>query len=97
MNINYSRMSPAEKETILAEARVHLEFTMRLIMRQHRAGRHFVFEHPAGAKSWDEGCVKLAQYTTEAITTTFDQCQYGLTSVDTDGIERPVRRKKGIP
>ena len=50
MSVNYSRMSAAEKDAILAQARVHLEFTMRLITIQHRRGGYFVFGHPAGPR-----------------------------------------------
>ena len=80
MSLNDSRMSKEEKERILRQARVHLEFTMKLIMIQHGRGGYFVFEHPAGATSWQESSVQKVLKETGATVTTFDQCQFGLTT-----------------
>ena len=92
MSLNYSRMSKEEKEAILQQARVHLDFTMRLITIQHNRGGYFVFEHPAGATSWQERSVQKVLRETGATVTTFDQCQIGL-KTRVEGVEGPARKR----
>ena len=47
---------------------------------QHARGRYFLHEHPAGATSWKETSVREVRTLPGAMTSTFDQCCYGLTS-----------------
>ena len=46
MNLNWSKMSPVEKEKRPKEARVHLTFCLELYKIQHQEGRYFLPEHP---------------------------------------------------
>ena len=91
-NINYSRMSTAEKEQRLAYGRKHLEFCMQLYELQWREGRYFVHEHPEAASSWNEQCVRQMMNRQGVIQVTGDQCRYGLTSWD--GQRRGPARKR---
>ena len=58
-------------------AMVHLRFVCELYQEQIDAGRYFLHEHPAGATSWSEKCIRdlLVQPNVEAVTS--DRCQYG--------------------
>ena len=51
-------MDPLKREAALKEARVHLEFVVSLYKLQIDEGRYFLHEHPWGAKSWHEPCIK---------------------------------------
>ena len=57
-----------------------LRFSMLLATMQLRAGRKFVFEHPASASSWGESCVKALAGRRHVDTVIFDQCTLGLKS-----------------
>eukprot|EP00959_Pyramimonas_sp_CCMP1952_P204557 4277332-Pyramimonas_sp.AAC.1 len=55
-------MDPLERARRQQEGRVLLAFAVTLALEQSKAGRVFVFEHPAGASSWSEGpLTRLAQ------------------------------------
>ena len=56
---------------------VRLRFVCELYQEQIDAGRYFLHEHPAGATSWSEKCIKdlFVQPSVEAVTS--DRCQYG--------------------
>ena len=54
-NLNVARGSHQwNKEYEKAEKM--LEFAMKVALKQHRAGRYFLFEHPVHASSWSERC-----------------------------------------
>ena len=96
MNVNYSKMSWAKKEDILAAARVHLEFVWKLYQLQHQAGRYFAHEHPQSASSWRERSIAESHNWVGIRCLTIDQCQYGLTSTSANGEELPVRKATTI-
>lgn len=92
MNINWPRMSPAERERRLAEARIHLNFVCSLYRLQHRRGTYYLHEHPQSASSWNEKCILDVEQAPGGIRLTVDQCQYGLHSWDKDGRWLPARK-----
>ena len=92
MNLNYARMSWEDKERLLADARVHLEFVCKLYKLQHGAGRYFTHEHLQGASSWKEKSMQEIKKWTRADCFTIDQCQYGLTTRNDAGEEVPARK-----
>lgn len=55
-----------------------LEFAMQICETQHEAGRLFAFEHPGGAASWEESCVKKVMNMPGVLTVDMDQCMHGL-------------------
>ena len=55
---------------------------MKLYNLQGTAGRYFIHEHPEGASSWQEGCIRRMLNKEGVIKVTADQCQYGLKSHD---------------
>ena len=52
MHLNWAKLGREERERRMANARMHLAFVCKLAMLQHSAGRYFVHEHPALARSW---------------------------------------------
>ena len=53
MKLNKARMDPAKYEAERNRAIGHLRFMVELFQLQLDAGRYVLFEHPAGADSWD--------------------------------------------
>ena len=68
----------------------HLEFCFRFAKMQMRKGRYFLFEHPAGASSWNEPCVQRLLKLPGVEVTEADQCQFGLVTPDPDGDNKPA-------
>ena len=66
---------------------------MELMRLQRDAGRHYLFEHPAQARSWQEDCVQeFVSESSDAILVTGNMCQYGMTECGPDGVHRPVAK-----
>ena len=42
----------------MKEGKKHLRTAVRAYWKQMEEGRYFVHEHPKGAKSWEEKCMK---------------------------------------
>lgn len=80
MNLNWPRMTPEEVERRNKEARVHLEFCMKLYKIQHDHGRYFLHEHLDAARSWDEEAFAKIKQLEGTIAVQADQCRYGLKS-----------------
>ena len=85
-NVNYAKMDPIEVEHRIAAARKHLEFCVKLYEIQWRSGRYFLHEHPDGAKSWQEACIRNLMKRHGVIRVTGDQCMDGLKSKDKQGV-----------
>jgi len=76
------------------EAVKMVEFAVEMCLMQHRAGRHFVFEHPAGASSWRLPCLAELREIQGVDSTTFNMCQFGMVLSDKDGpglVYKPTR------
>ena len=69
----------------------HLHFVISLYRIQVDAGRHFLHEHPAGARSWSEPLMASMLKDPRVGTVTSDQCMFGLTTPGPDG---PMLAKK---
>ena len=57
-SINYAKMSREDVKAKLRDAMAHVKFALDMCLRQYRAGRFFVFEHPASASSWATAMMK---------------------------------------
>ena len=58
---NFQRCKPggdAKVDKAMEEAKVHIEFCMKIYRYQLRKGRYFLHEHPQTAKSWRLECVE---------------------------------------
>ena len=58
-------------------AMLRLRFVCELYQEQLDAGRYFLHEHPAGATSWGEECIKELMAQQDVEVATCDRCQYG--------------------
>ena len=56
-NANAHKIDPVVLQKNYQRAVSHIRFTMELCRLQHDAGRHYLFGHPAPARSWQEDCV----------------------------------------
>ena len=68
-----------------AKAVCMLEFAAKLCEEQYRAGRLFVFEHPASATSWRLPCLMRLASLRNMYAATFHMCQFGMTQEDQEG------------
>ena len=80
----------------LEQAKRHVRFCVELMREQLAAGRHFLFEHPAWASSWDMPELQSLADTPGVLWQKADQCMYGLTSPDDDGIDTPAKKPTGF-
>ena len=92
MNLNWAKMTAAERKDLLEKARLHLRFVCRLYQIQHDGGRYYLHEHPVGATSWKEPCIKVLQKNTNPKLLVVDQCAYGLEVHDEEGNLKPARK-----
>jgi len=74
-----------------AEAVKLLEFAIEMCQIQAQAGRIFVFEHPAYARSWRLPCMETLRELKGAQEVIFHMCQFGMTMKDQSG-EGPVMK-----
>ena len=69
-----------------------LMFCRRVYLRQVHHGRHCHLEQPKHAQSWRTRALRdLPGQRAD-----FDQCRYGATCLDTDGIRRPVKKSTSL-
>ena len=54
-------------------------------MLQLSQGRHFLHEHPCGARSWEDPWVQSLTQHPKVHVTVSDQCEYGLKTPDANG------------
>jgi len=75
--VNDMKRSPEEVRRSHVRAMVHLRFVCEIYQEQIDGQRYFLHEHPAGATSWNERCVKNIEAQPGVGLATCDQCQYG--------------------
>ena len=92
VSINHRRMPAQELRRRLVERQVTLRFAVEIYCLQLAAGRHFLHEHPLGATSWRERCVRALERQAGVGTVVADQCQYGLVTRGPDGCPLPARK-----
>ena len=98
-NLNKAINGPEWQEKFKDElelAKRHVRFCVELMREQLAAGRHFLFEHPAWASSWDMPELQSLADTPGVLWQKADQCMYGLTSPDDDGIDTPAKKPTGF-
>ena len=91
MNLNYIKMPEKEAEAKMTDALKHLAFSIELCREQQKAGRFFVFEHPAGAASWATKVVRALEQDPSVERVVFDFCSLGMRSTYEDGSWGPAR------
>ena len=94
-HINHKRMAKEVIQERMRTARTPLRFCTKLYALQLHHGRHSLHEHPLGATSWQEECIKELLGKNGVTKVSADQCQYGLVSRDANG-EGKVRKAIGF-
>ena len=90
---NFKRQDEADVEPRMKAAIEHLAFCVLLCRRQAAAGRKFVFEHPAGASSWQLNLIKKLYQIENTAKVNFDFCQAGMKLKKTG---EHVKKRTGI-
>lgn len=90
---NFKKMSHDVLAARWSQGMAHLEHSMACARAQTLGGRFFCFEHPAGASSWQQSCVKEIESMPGVFKITIDQCMLGLRS-KVAGI--PMRKRTSL-
>ena len=85
-------MASTDGKRRLAEAHVLLNFAIDIYFMQLSGGRHFLHEHPAGARSWTTEKMAELMGDPRVGSTTTHMCQFGMTTTGKDGSVKPVRK-----
>ena len=93
---NYPRMSAHHVESKLSEGLDHLRFAVELCIRQHNAGRLFLFEHPHNASSWSTKALNILMGEKGVYKVDFDFCMLGMEARGDDGVMRPAKKRTGV-
>ena len=96
MNLNWVKVGDEVQEEMMQKARTHLKFVCYLYKLQADAGRYYLHEHPIAARSWAEECIGAVMRITGGKIIKLYQCEFGLTSVGDDGVEKPARKTTGM-
>ena len=75
---------------------MHLQFMVELRKEQLDNGRYFLHEHPEGAASWQEECIKSLLEVPSVGRVTADQCQYGAEVTFGEYQGYPIRKRTGF-
>ena len=93
---NYPTMSEQEVKAKLDEGLDHLRFAVEPCIRQHNAGRMFLFEHPHNASSWATKALGILQSGGGVYKVDFDFCMLGMQAPGDDGGMGPAKKRTGI-
>ena len=74
----------------------HVKFALEMCIRQYRAGRFFIFEHPTSASSWGTDMMKHMMSLEGVHTAKFDFCQLGMTTKDEDGRTQAAKKPTAV-
>ena len=90
MALNMARMTQEDIERRGVEAKILLDFACEVYQFQLEVGRHFLHEHPAGARSWAQAPVEKLMAHPGVGSVVGHQCQYGQWTWTADGKKAPV-------
>ena len=90
--LNRPKMDESEVKRRETEARTLLHFACEVFQFQLEAGRHFLHEHPAGARSWEDARVQALLRGPRVGSVDGHQCRYGQSARADDGTVMPVRK-----
>ena len=98
-SLNYWNYQKSDEQTVrqkLEKALTHLKFSLELCVRQYKAGRCFVFEHPAAASSWTTQLVQRVLSLEGVYLSKFDFCQLGMTTPGAQGEALPAKKRTAV-
>ena len=73
-----------------------VDFAVELCIIQHRAGRKFVFEHPATSRAWMLPSLQSLSQLDGLYSVDFDQCMFGQTVMTPDGQKGLAKKRTRI-
>ena len=79
------KVDPKVREQRLKEGKKHLRTAVRAYWKQMNEGRYFVHEHPKGAKSWEEKCMRDLMNDERVYVVTGPMCKWSMESHDIHG------------
>ena len=88
--------SVAHMEETKQEAMMHLNFATEICREQLANGRYFLFEHPFGATSWHEECLRSLAEDSRVGKAHSDQCQMGAVAASGPSKGGPVKKPIGF-
>ena len=94
-NLNFHKMNEKQFKARMEDAIMHFAFAVLLCIRQAKARRLFLLEHPVGASSWSLKMTKLLSAIPGVRRVNFDFCMLGMLSKDNDGIA-PAKKRTSI-
>ena len=94
-NLSLTQRDEDEYKLQLQEAVEHLAFSVLMCLRQEAAGRKYLFEHPAAAKSFGTRIVQKLLTEGRGRRINFDFCQAGMT-LKVGNRQVPVKKRTGI-
>ena len=95
--LNAQTRDPQDVRRDYTRAMVHLRFVCELYALQYESGRYFVHEHPAGAQSWNEGCIHELLQQAGVSKVVIDQCQYGQQTPEGEPMKKPTTLMSNAP
>ena len=98
-NFNYSNMETDDVRRKIAEALVHIKFSVELCISQHLAGRLFIFEHPVGASSWCSEALTVLGKLEGVMQANFDFCVMDMKVGDKPNADQkhvPVKKRTKV-
>ena len=89
------RMSEEDAKKRMADGITHFAFAILLCLRQAKAGRYFILEHPVGASSWMLKLAAMLILEVNYQAANFDFCMLGMEAEDELG-RAPARKRTKI-
>ena len=83
--VNEYRCDPVRRAAQLKEGRAYRAFCCKVYAWQHEYGRKFLHEHPDGAASSDEQCIRDLLRLSGVRKGRGDQCPFDQRTVDANG------------
>lgn len=93
MYMNYPKMDPDVVKQKIAEGERHLKFCTKIYRHQLAKGKHFLHEHPAGARSWHHPSILAVRKMEGVGVVRGDQCMFGLTTKGATTDEKRLAKK----
>ena len=85
--LNFWKMDPNQVMMLLGTDLDHLDLTAAIAEWQASQGRYFLYEHPDGARSWLEPCIKHLQEIEGVVRARLDMCMFGM-NVTGEGLNK---------
>jgi hypothetical protein len=92
VGLNHPKMEYEEVRRRLIRAHLLLNFAMDIYRWQISRGRYFLHEHPNNATSWRSPEMQDLLTQKGVCTTTADACRFGMTAMDRNGVQGPVKK-----